>query len=250
MISVQNLCKSFGRSPVLKNLNLEVCKGDLLVLIGPSGCGKSTFLRCLNGLEVLDSGKITLAHSLVERVPGSTFDVRAFDHNTHKIREKVGMVFQSFNLFPHMTLLQNIIKAPIVVKKMSREEATFTARLLLKKVGLKDLESRYPHEVSGGQQQRAAIARALALSPEVMLYDEPTSALDPELVDEVLDVMKTLDQEGMTQIVVSHEMHFAKNAADTVIFMDQGEFVEQAAPEVLFNAPKDERSRRFLRRFL
>jgi polar amino acid transport system ATP-binding protein len=225
----------------LKNVSMKVNRGEVVLVIGPSGSGKSTLLRCINGLEDLSDGSIYIDDICVT---GSDIDIR-------KVREEVGMVFQSFNLFPHLDSLSNIALAPIVVKGLSRSIANKRARKLLKRVGLEDKEHSYPAQLSGGQQQRVAIARALAMEPHVMLFDEPTSALDPEMIKEVLDVMLALTEEGgMTMVVVSHEMGFAKAAANRVVFMDEGEIVEVGPPEKLFNNPDEERTKRFLEHIL
>ncbi len=245
LITICDVHKSFDDVPVLLGIDLHVEKGELIALVGRSGCGKSTLLRCLNGLETLDHGRITIDGIALERTSEVNFSERA-----HVMRERVGMVFQSFNLFPHLTVLENLTKAPMVVQKKSRAEAETIAHHLLAKVGLGELGDRYPFQLSGGQQQRAAIARALAMNPKVMLYDEPTSALDPDLVDEVLQVMKQLDSEGMTQLVVTHEMRFAKDAADRIAFLEQGRVVEIAAPQTMFSNPKDERTRQYFKRYL
>jgi len=234
---------------VLKGVGFSLEEGDLVSVIGPSGCGKSTMLRCINGLELLDSGTITAAGTTVSRQPGAPAGPE-ISKNFHALRQRVGMVFQQFNLFPHRTLIENTMLAPMLVRGIPREDAEKTGRALLGKVGLSAMGDRYPANLSGGQQQRAAIARALAMQPKVMLYDEPTSALDPELVDEVLHVMKELDAEGMTQIVVTHEMRFAREASDYIIFMEGGHIVEISNGDEIFTQPKDERTRRFLRRFL
>lgn len=233
---------------MLRNINLDVQPSELVVVIGPSGCGKSTLLRCLNGLELFDSGNIAIGSITLERHEGS----KTGDLNTRlrSLREEVGMVFQSFNLFPHLTLIQNVTKAPVVVKGMDRKSAEEKAKALLEKVGLSDRIDYYPSQLSGGQQQRAAIARALMMSPKVMLYDEPTSALDPSLVNEVLQIMRKLDEDGLTQIVVTHEMRFARDAADRIIFLSEGEIVESAGPRTFFTSPKDPRAQEFIRSFL
>lgn len=243
-ISIERLSKDFGHHPVLKNLSLEIPAGHLVCLIGRSGCGKSTLLRCLNGLEMFDAGVVKIGeHRLT---PDRTFQRTAL-----QVRQSVGFVFQQFQLFPHMTLRENVMMAPIVVKRLAPSEAEARAVALLERVGLKNFADRYPIQLSGGQQQRGAIARALALQPQVMLYDEPTSALDPELVDEVLQVMKTLDRDdNITQLVVTHEMRFAREVADLIVFLDEGTIVEQGPPELIFSQPKDERTRQFLKKFL
>ena len=242
IVRVRNLRKGFDGQPVLDGISLEVAPGELLSVIGPSGCGKSTLLRCLNLLEIPDSGDISVAGHAVSR-SGKPWR-RADEAAAHALRAAVGMVFQGFNLFPHRTVLDNVMLAPRVVK---RAAGAGEAMALLDKVGLAGLAGRYPATLSGGQQQRAAIARALAMAPRVMLYDEPTSALDPERAEEVLGVMRQLDAEGMTQIVVTHEMRFARAASDRIAFMEAGRIVELGHPDVLFSAPADPRTRRFLR---
>lgn len=240
MIKIRNLYKSFGDLEVLKGLDLDVEEGEVVVIIGASGSGKSTLLRCINFLEESDSGEIWVEDKLVHHT-GS--DINA-------VRREVGMVFQHFNLFPHMTVLENVIEGPVQVKKVPRKKAVVRARGLLDKVGLSDKAGSYPSSLSGGQKQRVAIARALAMEPKVMLFDEPTSALDPELVGEVLLVMEDLAREGMTMIVVTHEMWFAREAADRVIFMDEGVFLESGSPEKMFTEPGEERTRAFLSKIL
>jgi polar amino acid transport system ATP-binding protein len=239
-VRIINACKTFGKVVALKNASLTVQAGEVVLVIGPSGSGKSTMLRCINRLENLTSGEIWVDD---DQVTDHASDIR-------KIREEVGMVFQSFNLFPHLTALENIILAPRIVKKMPEPAARDLGRALLERVGLSEKEKVYPEQLSGGQQQRVAIARALAMSPKVMLFDEPTSALDPEMIKEVLDVMVELAHEGMTMLVVSHEMGFARAAAHTVVFMDLGEIIERGPPEAVFNAPKEERTQRFLKHIL
>jgi polar amino acid transport system ATP-binding protein len=249
-VTVNGLHKSFHNHPVLKGIDLEVAPRELTVLIGPSGCGKSTFLRCLNCLETMDQGRIAIGGVTLER-PHKHAPVGAdFHRKTRTLRTQVGMVFQSFNLFPHLTVLENVTTAPMVVKGAAEEQARHKAHDLLNKVGLSTHAQHYPSQLSGGQQQRAAIARALAMEPKIMLYDEPTSALDPGLVDEVLNVMKALNDEGMTQIVVTHEMRFARDVADTVVYFDGGNIVESGPPERIFASPQDERTRKFLKKFL
>ncbi len=246
MIKTENLCKSFGSLEVLKNCSLSIEKGEVVCLIGPSGAGKSTYLRSLNHLETINSGKLWIMDQLV--------DARHNGHNKAILSPKqrnelmldMGMVFQRFNLFPHLTVLDNLTLAPINVKNMKKEDAVNLALELLQKVGLSDKADAYPSKLSGGQQQRVAIARALAMQPKMMLFDEPTSALDPELVGEVLQVMKNLADDGMTMIVVTHEMGFAKEVADRVVFMYQGEILEVDSPDVLFNNPKHEKTKNFL----
>ena len=240
MIYVKDLNKSFGKNEVLKGIDEHIAKGEVVVVIGPSGSGKSTFLRCLNLLEVPTSGTITFE--------GKDITSKATDIN--KMREKMGMVFQQFNLFPHKTVKQNICLAPMRVKKMSNEQAEAKAKELLNKVGLIDKIDAYPASLSGGQKQRIAIARALAMEPEVMLFDEPTSALDPEMVGEVLNVMKDLAKEGMTMVVVTHEMGFAREVGDRILFMDGGKIVEQGTPDEIFKNPKNPRTIDFLSKVL
>ena len=249
-IEIQDLKKAFHGNPVLKGINLTVDAARMTVLIGPSGCVKSTLLRCLNGIEVFDNGRISIGNLTLERT-GSSFRVdREYRHVAHQLRSMIGMVFQSFNLFPHMTTLDNVAYPPMIVKGVSRKKARADALSLLEKVGLKDKAAMVPAQLSGGQQQRAAIARALAMKPQILLYDEPTSALDPTLVDEVLEVMRELDSEGITQLVVTHEMRFARDAADKVVFMWDGLIVEEGPAEKIFSDPADSRTRQFLRRFL
>ncbi|WJQ83791.1 amino acid ABC transporter ATP-binding protein [Brevibacillus brevis] len=240
MIRVQNLKKSFGKVEVLKDVTLQVGKGEVVVLIGASGSGKSTLIRCINFLEIKDGGEIY--------IEGNSIDPKKDDLT--KVRQKVGMVFQHFNLFPHKTVLENIMEAPLIAKKANKEETKQEALGLLQKVGLSEKADAYPSSLSGGQKQRVAIARSLAMKPEIMLFDEPTSALDPELVGEVLETMKQLAQEGMTMIIVTHEMGFAKEVADWVAFMNQGKIIEMARPQEIFNNPKEERTREFLNRVL
>ncbi|ATY85927.1 peptide ABC transporter ATP-binding protein [Kyrpidia spormannii] len=240
MIHVRDLHKRFGDLEVLKGVNCDVREQEVVCVIGPSGSGKSTFLRCLNGLETVTSGEVVIDGI---RVSDPKCDINA-------VRREVGMVFQRFNLFPHMTALENIILAPMKVRKVPREEAMDQARALLAKVGLSDKADAYPEQLSGGQQQRVAIARALAMKPKVMLFDEPTSALDPEMVGEVLAVMKDLAKEGMTMIVVTHEMGFAREVSDRVLFMDEGIIMEEGDPAQLFGAPQSERTRAFLSKVL
>ena len=240
MIKVRNLQKSFGDNHVLNGIDVDIRKGECVCVIGPSGSGKSTFLRCLNLLEKPEEGEIYINGQ----------DIRDPKLNVDKYRENLGMVFQHFNLFPNMTVKQNITLAPVRLKKWTKEEADTKAIELLRRVGLERKADTYPNKLSGGQKQRVAIARALAMNPEVMLFDEPTSALDPEMVGEVLDVMKSLVKEGMTMVVVTHEMGFAKNVSDRVIFMDQGVIVEDESPRELFENPKHERTKNFLSKVL
>jgi len=239
-VVIRNLKKSFGALEVLKDINLEVCEGEVICIIGASGSGKSTLLRCINALEDASSGTV--------EVDGH--DITGAHADINKYRQDIGMVFQQFNLFPHMTVLQNISFAPISLKLKTKEEAQAKARKLLKRVDLEEKADVYPEQLSGGQQQRVAIARALAMEPDVMLFDEPTSALDPEMVGEVLAVMKKLANEGMTMIVVTHEMGFAKEVADRVIFIDEGYIVEQGPPSEIFGNPKNERTINFLNKVL
>jgi len=250
IIEIRDLKKSFQGSPVLKGINLDVEACQLTVIIGASGCGKSTLLRCLNGLEVFDEGRISVSGISVLRGPARPHADRDYHRLCHQLRGQVGMVFQSFNLFPHMTVLDNVARPPMIVQGIAAEEARANALALLEKVGLKEKSGLYPEQLSGGQQQRAAIARALAMKPKVLLYDEPTSALDPELVDEVLIVMKELDAEGMTQLVVTHEMRFARDVAEKIVFLSEGLVVEEGDPARIFSDPADPRTRQFLRRFL
>ena len=241
MISVEGISKTFpGDIQALKTVSLEVAEGEVICLVGPSGSGKSTLLRCVNGLEIPESGKVT--------VDGVRLD-RSAEH-LQKIRSEVGMVFQSFNLFPHLTALGNVTLPQRVVRHRSGAEARETGRALLARVGLADKESAYPAELSGGQKQRVAIARALAMNPKMMLFDEPTSALDPEMIKEVLEVMRDLAREGMTMMVATHEMGFAREVARRVAFMDQGEILEVAPPEQFFRRPDSPRARAFLERVL
>lgn len=240
MIKVNNLHKSFGKLEVLKGIDVSIKKGEVVVVIGPSGSGKSTFLRCLNLLEEPTSGEIIFEGT----------DITSKENDINKHREKMGMVFQQFNLFNNMNVLDNITFALKKLKKQSEEEANDTAMNLLKRVGLQDKASSYPSQLSGGQKQRIAIVRALAMSPDVMLFDEPTSALDPEMVGEVLDVMKQLAKEGMTMVVVTHEMGFAKEVGDRILFMDEGRIMEEASPEEIFANPKNPRTKDFLSKVL
>jgi polar amino acid transport system ATP-binding protein len=240
MIEMKNLSKSFGSLQVLKGIDLNIQEQEVVVLIGASGSGKSTLLRCLNFLEVAESGSIRI----------DSEEINLGKTNLNKVREKVGMVFQHFNLFPHKTVLENIIEAPIYVRKETKADATAKAMVLLKKVGLQDKANYYPDHLSGGQKQRVAIARALAMEPKVMLFDEPTSALDPELVGEVLQVMKDLARDGMTMVIVTHEMGFAKEVADRIIMLADGNIIEEGHPSEIFDNPKHERTKRFLNQIL
>jgi polar amino acid transport system ATP-binding protein len=239
IIRIENVHKHFGRIYALRGVNLNISEGEVVVIIGPSGSGKSTLLRCINRLEVYDAGKII--------VDGISLDTT---QNINAVRREVGMVFQSFNLFPHLTVMQNLTLAQRLIRKRNNEEAEEVAASLLNKVGIPDKACAYPNQLSGGQQQRVAIARALAMNPRIMLFDEPTSALDPEMIKEVLDVMQSLAKEGMTMVVVSHEMGFAKAAADKVIFMDEGQILEQAIPNDFFSNPQHDRTRLFLSKIL
>lgn len=240
MIKVEKLQKSFGSHEVLKDINVEIKPQEVVVVIGPSGSGKSTFLRCINLLETITSG-----HIYIEGV-----DITDKKVNINEIRTEVGMVFQQFNLFPHKTVLENIMLAPLKVRKVDKERAREKGLELLKKVGLEDKEKAYPDSLSGGQKQRVAIARALAMEPKIMLFDEPTSALDPEMVGEVLEVMKQLAKEGMTMVVVTHEMGFAREVGDRVLFIDGGYIVEENVPKELFENPQHERTQAFLSKVL
>jgi len=240
LIELINIEKSFGPLKVLNGISLAIRAGEVVVVCGPSGSGKSTLLRCINGLEHIDGGEIRIDGQAVDRTPSPT----------RRLSPKVGMVFQSFNLFPHLTILQNLILAPGLVRKVPRDEAVARASRLLERVGIAEKIDSYPDTLSGGQQQRVAIARALCMEPEVMLFDEPTSALDPEMINEVLDVMRTLARDGMTMIVVTHEMGFAREVADRIVFMDEGQVVEAADPAGFFSNPRNERTRRFIGKIL
>ncbi|MFP3916948.1 amino acid ABC transporter ATP-binding protein [Lysinibacillus telephonicus] len=238
MIKIENLKKSFGNNEVLKGISTEIKEKEVIAVIGPSGSGKSTFLRCINRLEEPTSGDITIGDTLIT------------EKNVMKVRENLGMVFQHFHLFPHKTVLENLIYAPMNVKGISKQEATEIADELLRKVGLYEKRDEYPNRLSGGQKQRVAIARALAMNPTVMLFDEPTSALDPEMVKEVLAVMKSLAESGMTMIIVTHEMGFAREVADRILFLDGGYLVEDATPDEFFSSPKSARAKDFLDKVL
>ena len=240
MIKVNDLHKSFGKTNVLCGINDYVNKGEVVVIIGPSGSGKSTYLRCINQMEAVTSGQIIIDNQ----------DITDPKVDINEVRQKVGMVFQHFNLFPHMTVLQNITLAPMKIKKISQEEANETAYALLDKVGLREKALEYPNNLSGGQKQRIAIARALAMKPDVMLFDEPTSALDPEMVKEVLQVIKELADEGMTMMIVTHEMGFAKEVGTRLLFIDQGKIIEQGNPKDIFENPKEERTKAFFSKVL
>ncbi len=239
-IIVKNLKKSFGKLEVLKDISIEIAEGEVVCMIGPSGSGKSTFLRCLNRLESITAGEVVVdGHPINDK-----------NTNINKVRENIGMVFQHFNLFPHLTVRENITLAPVELKILSKAQADEKALKLLDQVGLKDKADAYPGQLSGGQKQRVAIARSLAMNPDIMLFDEPTSALDPEMVGEVLEVMKQLAADGMTMVVVTHEMGFAREVADRVIFMDDGYIVEQGTPQEVFGNPREERTRSFLDKVL
>lgn len=246
MIRIENLSKNFGDVEVLKQIHVEIEPHEVVVLIGPSGSGKTTLLRCLNGIEELTSGKIELDGVVLE----ATFSKKERNKRIRELRQRTGMVFQNFNLFPHLTAIENVIEGLTTVKKMNKQEAIRRGEELLQKVGMLDKKDHYPSRLSGGQQQRVAIARSLAMEPKIMLFDEPTSALDPELVGEVLEVMKQLAKDGMTMVIVTHEMGFAREVAHRVIFMDNGQIVESGLPEDFFNAPKTERAQKFLQQIL
>lgn len=240
MISAKDIHKAFGGNEVLRGVSLELLRGEVVAVIGPSGSGKSTFLRCLNLLEYPTNGEIYVDNELITSPKA----------DVNKIRQKMGMVFQQFNLFPHMTIMENITLAPVRLKKMTKQEAVKKGKELLERVGLSEKANNYPSQLSGGQKQRVAIARALAMQPEIMLFDEPTSALDPEMVGEVLDVMKDLANSGMTMVVVTHEMGFAREVGTRLLFMDQGIIMEQGTPEEVFSNPKNERTQSFLSKVL
>lgn len=240
LIRVKDLKKDFGDNHVLRGINYEIDRGQKIVLVGPSGCGKSTFLRCMNLLEIPTSGEVWLEN----------VQVNAEHTDINKVRQKMGMVFQRFNLFNNLTIMDNITLAPVKLKLMSKDEAKEKALALLRRVNLEDKADSYPHSLSGGQQQRIAICRALEMNPEVMLFDEPTSALDPEMVGEVLEVMKSLANEGMTMVVVTHEMGFAREVGDRVVFIDGGKILEQGTPEQIFSNPQNPRTQEFLAKIL
>jgi len=250
MVRSEAVHKSFGDNQVLKGITLDVAPQEVMALLGPSGSGKSTFLRCINHLEKINAGRLSVDGELVgyREKGGKIYELR--DHEVAKKREEIGMVFQRFNLFPHMTAVGNVIEAPVKVKKQDKKQAVARAKELLDRVGLGDKYYAYPNQLSGGQQQRVAIARALAMDPKLMLFDEPTSALDPELVGEVLDVMRQLAKDGMTMIVVTHEVGFAREVCDNVVFMDGGVVVEQGPPSEVFGNPKHERTKSFLSKVL
>jgi ABC-type polar amino acid transport system ATPase subunit len=243
-LTARGLSKTFRGQQVLKSVDFEAASGELIVIVGRSGCGKSTLLRCLNGLENPDEGTIRFGDGVLEAGRGGDHEAKA-----RALRSNFGMVFQSFNLFPHLDLLGNLVAAPMIVKGLSRKDAEAIALPLLEKVGLSGHARHYPIQMSGGQQQRAAIARALAMSPKVMLYDEPTSALDPWLVDEVFEVMRKLDKEGMTQIVVTHETRFTREVARKIVFMEEGRVIEMGPPAQIFGSPKDPRTKQYMSRF-
>jgi len=250
MVHADRVRKSFGDHEVLKDISLSVSKGEVMCLIGPSGSGKSTFLRCINHLEAVNAGRLYVDGVLVgyREGNGKLYELKASDAANQ--RSDIGMVFQKFNLFPHLTALENVIAAPTLVKKINRDEAIKKGKELLDRVGLSSKKDHYPAHLSGGQQQRVAIARALAMEPKLMLFDEPTSALDPELVGEVLDVMKSLAKTGMTMIVVTHEMGFAREVADSMVFMDDGRVIETGTPESVLLSPQNERTKSFLSKVL
>ncbi|MBW3588234.1 MAG: amino acid ABC transporter ATP-binding protein [Actinobacteria bacterium] len=240
LVELSKVNKSFGRLHVLKDVDLSVGMGEVVVVLGPSGSGKSTLLRCVNGLEPVDSGEVHFDGK----------DVSRAGRSIHKLRSEIGMVFQQFDLFPHLSVINNVMLGPVEVKRVPKAEARNMAEQLLEKVGIPEKADSYPAELSGGQQQRVAIARGLAMNPKLMMFDEPTSALDPEMIKEVLDVMLDLAKEGMTMIVVTHEMGFARHAAKRVVFMDEGRVVEEAAPEAFFSTPKQDRTKAFLSKIL
>ncbi len=239
LLTIKNLTKSYGDNVIIKDLSLTVDKGEVIVIIGPSGCGKSTLLRCINGLEPIQNGEIRLGETLID---GKSKEIS-------RIRQRIGMVFQNYELFPHKTVLQNITLAPVKVQKRDKKEVTAEAEQLLERVGLLDKKNSYPRQLSGGQKQRVAIVRALCMHPEMMLFDEVTAALDPEMVREVLDTMLELARQGSTMIIVTHEMSFARAVSDRVVFLDNGEIVEQAPPDEFFEHPKTQRAQRFLHTF-
>ena len=250
MVKAEQVCKSFGALHVLKGITLEVGKGEVLVMVGPSGSGKSTFLRCINHLEQVNAGRLHVDGDLIGYRDKETKLHEMSPRDAAKQRRDIGMVFQHFNLFPHRTALENIIEAPIHVKGVKKAEAVARGKDLLKQVGMSEKADAYPAQLSGGQQQRVAIARALCMNPKIMLFDEPTSALDPEMVKEVLDTMVELARDGMTMIVVSHEMGFAREVASRMVFMDEGQIVEINEPEAFFAHPRHERTKLFLRQIL
>ena len=250
VISVHDLAKNYGELKVLRKIDMDIYKGEVVSVIGPSGSGKSTFLRCLNYLEELTSGEIDIGGVSLKGIDEDKHNKKLNEKAAKVIRKNVGMVFQQFNLWPHKTVLENVMECPVQVKKANKEETKKKAMELLARVGMDGKADAYPTQLSGGQQQRVAIARTLAMEPEVILFDEPTSALDPEMVGEVLTVMKTLAESGLTMIVVTHEMAFARDVATNVVFMDQGVIVEEGAPKDIFTNPKEERTKEFLSRLL
>jgi polar amino acid transport system ATP-binding protein len=250
MVKAERVEKRFGRLEVLKDVSLEVARSEVVCMLGPSGSGKSTFLRCINHLEKIDGGRLSVDGNLVGYRQVGTKLYEQHDAEICRDRAEIGMVFQSFNLFGHMTALENVVEAPIHVKKVAKAEALARGKELLEQVGLGERLNAYPSQLSGGQQQRVALARALAMQPKLMLFDEPTSALDPELVGDVLGVMRQLAREGMTMIVVTHEMGFAREAADRVVVMDDGRIIEEGAPDDLFDRPQEARTRQFLSKIL
>ncbi|MPW25996.1 ATP-binding cassette domain-containing protein [Alkalibaculum sp. M08DMB] len=250
MIKLEHVYKSFGKLEVLKDINLEVKQGEVVCVIGPSGSGKSTMLRCLNHLERITSGKVYIENEIADERLNDKDVLKISQEKVQQLCTELGMVFQRFNLFPHLTVLENVMIAPKIVRKQNQEEIKSIALDLLDMVGLADKKDEYPSRLSGGQQQRVAIARALAMRPKIMLFDEPTSALDPELVGEVLEVMKKLAHEGMTMIVVTHEMGFAKEVGTRVIFMDEGRIIEEGNPKDIFDNPKEDRTKSFLKKIL
>jgi polar amino acid transport system ATP-binding protein len=251
IVRAEEVEKYFGRNHVLRGVSLEVRRGEVVCILGPSGSGKTTFLRCINHLERIDGGRIEVNGHLIGYRPGRNGDlVEDSERSIARQRTEIGFVFQRFNLWPHKTALENIIEAPVKVRRLARDEAVSQGEALLARVGLRDKRNAYPGRLSGGQQQRVAIARALAMRPALMLFDEPTSALDPEMIGEVLEVMKELAADGMTMVVVSHEMGFAREAADRIVMMDDGVVVEQAPPAEFFSAPREARTRQFLSKIL
>jgi polar amino acid transport system ATP-binding protein len=250
MLRCEQVWKRFGKLEVLKGIDLEVSRGEVFVLVGPSGSGKSTLLRCINHLEVIDKGRIYIDGELLGYREVDGVLKEQDERSTARMRASIGLVFQQFNLFPHLSTLGNVVEAPVLVKRVPKAEAVRAGKALLTKVGLSDKLDAYPSQLSGGQQQRVAIARALAMQPKLMLFDEPTSALDPELVGEVLDVMKDLAADGMTMVVITHEMGFAREVADRVVFIDEGHVVEAASPAEFFQNPREQRTRTFLSKIL
>ena len=249
MLKASNIVKSFGKTDVLKDISIEVKKGDVLAIIGPSGSGKSTLLRCIMQLETIDKGEIIICDKTLASTKSSNKAIYASKDMCVKIGLHLGLVFQNFNLFPHKSVLENVTQAPITVLKQNKEDATKQAKILLEKMGLSDKENEYPCNLSGGQQQRVSIARALALNPDILLFDEPTSALDPELTGEILKVIRSLAEDKMTMVVVTHEMAFARNVADRIIFMDDGYIIEDGTPKEVFEDSKNERTLAFLARY-